>query len=147
VKRIYVTGGSGFLGQSVVRGLAARTGDVELLVSADLRRPPELLPNITYEFADITDADAITEQFDRHRITTVIHLAAVVNPGKAAATVSRERAHAVDVVGTRNVLDACRVNGVRRIVVSSSGAAYGYHADNPDWIDEDTPLRGNPEFV
>jgi UDP-glucose 4-epimerase len=44
------------------------------------------------------------------------------------------------------VLAACVETGVRRIVVSSSGAAYGYHPDNPDWIDEDQPLRGNDAF-
>ncbi|MER3393718.1 MAG: NAD-dependent epimerase/dehydratase family protein, partial [Microcella pacifica] len=34
----------------------------------------------------------------------------------------------------------------RRLVVSSSGAAYGYHPDNPAWLTEDDPVRGNPEF-
>ncbi|MFA9565019.1 MAG: NAD-dependent epimerase/dehydratase family protein, partial [Acidimicrobiales bacterium] len=33
-----------------------------------------------------------------------------------------------------------------RLIVTSSGAAYGYHEDNPDWLDEDDPLRGNDEF-
>ena len=37
--------------------------------------------------------------------------------------------------------------GVRRIVVTSSGAAYGYHADNPAWLTEEHPLRGNEEFA
>src|SRR5690606_29452768 len=37
--------------------------------------------------------------------------------------------------------------GVRRIVVSSSGAAYGYHADNPMWLRESDPVRGNDEFA
>jgi UDP-glucose 4-epimerase len=31
--------------------------------------------------------------------------------------------------------------------VSSSGAAYGYHPDNPAWITEDQPVRGNEEFA
>jgi UDP-glucose 4-epimerase len=35
---------------------------------------------------------------------------------------------------------------VRRVVVSSSGAAYGYHADNPPWLVESDPLRGNDDF-
>jgi len=52
----------------------------------------------------------------------------------------------VDVDGTRHVLEACVAAGVRRIVVSSSGAAYGYHADNPQWLREDDPVRGNDEF-
>ncbi len=38
------------------------------------------------------------------------------------------------------MLQACVANGVRRIVVSSSGAAYGYHADNPAWLTEDGAL-------
>ncbi|REN20785.1 NAD-dependent epimerase/dehydratase family protein, partial [Mycobacterium tuberculosis] len=42
---------------------------------------------------------------------------------------------------------ACVAKGVRHIVVSSSGAAYGYHADNPAWIDESQPLRGNVVFA
>ena len=46
-----------------------------------------------------------------------------------------------------SVLDACVQAGVRRIVVTSSGAAYGYHADNPEWITEDAPLRGNERFA
>jgi UDP-glucose 4-epimerase len=53
----------------------------------------------------------------------------------------------VDVVGTRNVLDACVAAQVRRIIVTSSGAAYGYHADNPAWLTEDDPIRGNEEFA
>ena len=33
------------------------------------------------------------------------------------------------------------------IVVSSSGAAYGYHADSPAWLTEDHPVRGNDAFA
>jgi UDP-glucose 4-epimerase len=49
--------------------------------------------------------------------------------------------------GTRNVLDACVAHGVKHLIVSSSGAAYGYHADNPAWLTETHPLRGNPAFA
>jgi len=53
----------------------------------------------------------------------------------------------VDVNGTRNVLDAAINHGVRRLVVTSSGAAYGYHADNPVPLRESDPVRGNREFA
>jgi UDP-glucose 4-epimerase len=53
----------------------------------------------------------------------------------------------VDVTGTRNVLEACVASGGRRIVVTSSGAAYGYHADSPAWLTEDAPVRGNEAFA
>ena len=74
----------------------------------------------------------------------MVHLASIVTPGKDS---KREFEYAVDVLGTENLLRACVAAGVRKIVVSSSGAAYGYHADNPAWISEDAPLRGNQAFA
>ncbi|MBX3092517.1 MAG: SDR family oxidoreductase [Cryobacterium sp.] len=141
--RVYVTGGNGFLGSSVVAGLAANP-ETELVVSGDVRDPLRTVEGVVYEHADITRADDLKEQFRAHRIDTVVHLAAIMNPGPH---ITREQEYAVDVGGTRNVLDACLAANVTRIVVSSSGAAYGYHADNPEWITETDAIRGNPEFA
>ncbi|MGO2745234.1 SDR family oxidoreductase [Microbacterium sp.] len=137
--RVLITGGGGFLGSHVAELLAARE-DVELVVSADLRAGSER-DGIRTALMDVTDAAAIAPVLREHRIDTVVHLAAIVNPG---ADVDLE--YRVDVTGTANVLAACVETGVRRIVVSSSGAAYGYHPDNPAWIDESQPLRGNDVF-
>lgn len=137
--RVLITGGAGFLGSHVAQALALRP-DVELVVSADVRSgsPRE---GIVDARLDVTDAPSIAPLLREHRIDTVVHLAAIVNPGRDV-----EREFRVDVTGTADVLRACVETGVRRIVVSSSGAAYGYHADNPEWIDEEQPLRGNDEF-
>jgi UDP-glucose 4-epimerase len=51
------------------------------------------------------------------------------------------------VLGTKNVLEACVAAGAGKVVVTSSGAAYGYHADNPEWLTEDDPVRGNEAFA
>jgi len=72
-----------------------------------------------------------------------VHLAAVVSPGPDA---DREFLHAVEVGGTENLLAACVAAGARQVIITSSGAAYGYHADNNAWLTEDDPIRGNPEF-
>lgn len=141
--RVYVTGGNGFLGSSVVAGLAAASS-TELVVSGDVRDPVREVSGVVYEKADITQPDDLVEHFRKHHIDTVVHLAAIMNPGPH---ITREQEYKVDVGGTRNVLDACITTGVKRIVVSSSGAAYGYHADNPEWISEDQAIRGNPEFA
>jgi len=79
-----------------------------------------------------------------HAVDVVVHLAAIVSPGKKP---DRELEYSIDVEGTRNVLEASLAAGVSKVIVSSSGAAYGYHADNPTCIDEGDSLRGNPEFA
>lgn len=143
--RVLVTGGNGFLGTSVVEELARRGHEV---VSTDLALPREPVPGVRHEAMDVTDAAGVDRVVGGHGVEVVVHLASVVTPGRHS---DRAREHAVDVGGTRHVLDACLAHGVRRIVVSSSGAAYGYHPDNGvahgGWLTEDDPLRGNTEFA
>jgi UDP-glucose 4-epimerase len=141
VTTVLVTGGNGFLGSSVVRGLA----DAGLsVVSADLAVPPDAVPGVEHVVMDVTSAAAVEAVFADREIEVVVHLASIVTPGRDS---SREREYAVDVTGTQHVLDACLAHGVRRIVVSSSGAAYGYHPDNPSWLTEEDPVRGNEVFA
>ncbi|WEK60320.1 MAG: SDR family oxidoreductase [Candidatus Microbacterium colombiense] len=137
--RVLITGGGGFLGRHVASALLARD-DVEHIVSADVRTgaPRDGVHDV---LLDVTDAAALAPLLREHRIDSVVHLAAIVAPGRDV-----ELEYLVDVTGTAHVLAACVETGVRRIVVSSSGAAYGYHADSPEWIDEDQPLRGNDAF-
>lgn len=103
--------------------------------------PAHTHPGVTFALCDVTRPEEITAALREHRIDTVVHLAAIVNPGRDVALEYR-----VDVEGTQNVLAACVETGVSRIVVSSSGAAYGYYADSPEWIDESVAVRGNEEF-
>lgn len=138
MSRVLVTGGAGFLG-SHVTGLLTQHPSVETVVSGDLRG--STVPGVISEQVDVTASDTLAPVLRRHRIDTVVHLAAIVNPGRDVALEYR-----VDVDGSRHVLEACIATGVRRIVVSSSGAAYGYHAANAEWIDEHDPLHGNDEF-
>ncbi|RYP82620.1 SDR family oxidoreductase [Nocardioides guangzhouensis] len=139
--KVLVTGGNGFLGSSVVAGLAAAGHDV---VSADLRFPTSEVEGVMHTVMDVTDAEAVSAGIEAAEPEVVVHLASIVTPGRDS---SREQEHAVDVEGSRHVLAACLAHGVRRAVVSSSGAAYGYHADNPVPLTEDDPLRGNEELA
>lgn len=99
--------------------------------------------DVPFQRMDVTGDDPGTI-IGQERPDVVVHLASIVTP---PAGMTRAQAFAVDVTGTRNVLAACVKHGVKRLVVTSSGAAYGYHADNPVLIDENTPCRGNPEFA
>lgn len=137
--KVLITGGSGFLGASVGAGLAAAGHEV---ISADLR--PTESPGVTSVALDVGEGGDVRSILEQHRPEVVIHLAAIVTPGKGS---DRDAERRVDVEGTRHVVDGCVGAGVRRLVVSSSGAAYGYHRDNPDWITEDQPVRGSVEFA
>lgn len=138
---VLVTGSSGYLGAQVLARLAQRQ-DIAI-IALDLREPAQRLPNVNYEVADIrsSEVEAIVA---RHQPDVVVHLASIVTPGKNS---SREFEYSVDVGGSRNLLEACVRNKVRRIIVSSSGAAYGYHADNPAWLKESDAVRGNQSFA
>ena len=143
--RVLVTGAAGYLGSQLVAALAAGARRPAALVAMDVREVAAAAqrPGIIYATADIRAPD-LAAMLERHAIDTVVHLASIVTPGKKS---KREFEYSVDVLGTENLLKACVAAGVRKIIVSSSGAAYGYHADNPAWITEDAPVRGNQEFA
>ncbi len=141
IKKVLITGSSGYLGSQTVAALAGRA-DLAV-IALDVREPATRLPGVTYEVADIRapEVDAIVA---RNHPEVVVHLASIVTPGKNS---NRAFEYDVDVNGTRNLLQACVAHGVRRLIVSSSGAAYGYHADNPEWLTESDPVRGNEVFA
>ena len=142
---VLVTGAGGYLGSQLIAALAAGRIKVSRIVAADVREvpPDRRLNGVEYVQADVRSPGLIP-LFDRYKVEVVVHLASIVTPGRDS---NRQFEYSVDVKGTENVLIACTTTGVRKIVVSSSGAAYGYHADNPAWLTEDCPLRGNEAFV
>lgn len=140
-----VTGACGLVGRQVVRRLASGDEGVDRVVAFDLREPPaeERHDGVVYEKGDIREP-GLGAILERHGVDTVVHLAAVVTPGPHS---TRELEYSIDVEGTRHVADACIEAGVRQLVYTSSGAAYGYHADNPVPLRESDPLRGNEIFA
>lgn len=144
-RSVAITGAAGYIGRQLVEALAADRRGVETIVATDIRPPRanEVRSGVEYLVADVR-SDDFGALFRAHGTDLVVHLAAIVTPGPQC---SRELEYAVDVTGTANVLAGCLDAGVRKLVYTSSGAAYGYHADNPAPLNEDDALRGNVEFA
>lgn len=142
--RVLVTGADGFIGRGLVAALAREPG-VDRIVATDVREVPaeRRVPGVVYLPVDVRDP-TLGGTLREHAIDSVVHLASIVTPDPR---MGRELAYQVDVLGTRNVVDSCIAAGVSQLVVSSSGAAYGYHEDNPAWLRESDPLRGNEAFA
>lgn len=139
---VLVTGASGYVGRLCLAALAQRKSELSRLVALDWAPPAHRLPDVIYEQRDICDPD-LADLLRQHRIDTIVHLASIV---RKPAGAPKDIAYRVDVLGTRNVLESATAAGATRLVVTSSGAAYGYHRDNPALLDEEAPLRGNDEF-
>ncbi len=148
---VLVTGAGGYIGRIVVEELARLKAEpdggrqIGTIVAADLREMTarDRQPGVDYEIADVR-APELAGLLERHAIDVVAHLAAIVSPGTKP---DRGLEYSVDVLGTRNVLECCLRAGARKIIITSSGAAYGYHADNPEWLSETDSLRGNAELA
>lgn len=137
--RVAVTGPTGEIGLSTIGALESHPDVTEIVGMA--RRPFDPSTHgwtkTTYRQGDILDraaVDALVTDVD-----VVVHLAFIVLG-------SREESARVNLAGTRNVFEATVAAArPRRLVYTSSVAAYGYHSDNPVPITEDVAPRGSPE--
>jgi nucleoside-diphosphate-sugar epimerase len=109
--KIVVTGGGGFLGQALCRGLVARGHEV---LSYNRGHYPELQAlGVAQVRGDLTDAQALYHAVEG--AGAVFH-----NAAKAGAWGSYDSYYQPNVVGTENVLAACRAHGVGRLVYTST---------------------------
>jgi len=124
-----VTGGSGFIGSHIVDRLIELEHQVVVIdnLSADCNEEFYFNQKAKHFSVDIRDYEKMSPLF--RDVDVVFHLAAesriqpaILNPAYATA---------VNVVGTCNVLQCARENGVERVVYSSTSAGYGLKNEPP----------------
>jgi UDP-glucose 4-epimerase len=136
---VAVTGPTGEIGMSAVAALERRP-EIDAVVGL-ARRPFDPSAHgwtkTEYRQGDILDRGAIEELVADADV--VVHLAYLIMG-------SREESRRINLEGTRNVFEATVAAGrPNRLVYTSSVAAYGYHAENPNPLTEDVPARGSTE--
>jgi UDP-glucose 4-epimerase len=137
---ILVTGGMGFIGVHVVKGLLDAGEDVVLTWNRSWRVPDfwedELGKRVIAERVDITNAHDVIGLAMKHRVNGVVHLAA---PGIGGATPPQD--YAVNMQGLVNVIEAARTAEVRRFTYVGSSTVYNGLKEGPYREDATLPLE------
>ncbi len=128
-----VTGGAGFIGSNIVERLLEQGHEPVVLDDVSSGYRENLVPGVRFVEGDVRDAAAVAEAV--RGCGVVLHLAASV--GNARSIADPQTDSAINVVGTLNVLEAARAQGIRRIVFSSSAGIFGELKTLP--IAEDHP--------
>ena len=132
---VAVTGPTGEIGRPLIAALE-RSPEVDRVIGM-ARRPFDLAGHgwekTEYRRGDVLDREAVEDLVDG--VDVVVHLAFAIMAGDSD---SRE----VNLTGSRNVFEATAAAGTKRLVYTSSVAAYGFHRGMPDLLNEDDPVKG-----
>jgi 2-alkyl-3-oxoalkanoate reductase len=127
--RVLVTGGSGFLGGAICRSLRAQDAEV---VTLQRSPAPELAAlGVRVHQGDISDAETVAAA--ARRCDLIFHVAA-----KAGHWGSYADYHRINVVGTRNILAACQLHGIGKLVYTSTPSVV-HEGGDLEGVDERVP--------
>lgn len=130
-----ITGGAGFIGAHVVRGMLAageRVAVYDDLSTGDRKRVPDEVPFIE---GSVLEAELLLTTLADLRVSGIVHLAAKKQVGESV--VRPLHYYRENVQGLQTLLRAAADTGVRRFLFSSSAAVYGM--PDVDLVTEDTP--------
>lgn len=133
--KVLVTGGTGFLGQSLVRRLSAAGEMVRVLVRPSSRKGAADLSGAEPVIGDLGDASSLERALDG--VEAVCHCAARVE-----ARGSWSDFEAVNVRGTERLLEAAGGEGITRFLHVSSLGVYGLHGQ--ETVTEGSPFDDHP---
>lgn len=141
-KKILITGGAGFIGSHLVNKLAESGNNVVVIDDLSSGERKNISNKIKFYKADVR-SKKVLEIFKAEKPEIVFHLAA--RPLVEEAYKNPVEAIEVNIMGTVNVLEACRKQkGIKSIIIVSSDKAYGTSGNLP--YKEDHPLKGSHPY-
>lgn len=140
-----MTGGAGYIGSTLIQYLL-KTYPTWNVLATDIKPMPISIESSNFEFLtlDISDRNIVIDTIQTWKPDSIVHLASILNPPPG---MNEEVQWKIDVHGTKNVLDGAVYARTNQVIITSSGAAYGYHKENKEWIEESDPIRGHSAFV
>lgn len=135
--KILVTGGAGFIGSNIVERLLDLGHQPVVLDNLSSGYCQNLVSEVPFIEADVRDGEAVACAAQGCEV--ILHLAASVGNKRSIDNPLEDAA--INVLGTLNVLEAARANGISRVVFSSSAGIFGElktlpiaedHPQNPD---------------
>lgn len=136
--RVLITGGAGFIGSHLAERLLSMNSTVHVIDNLvpyyDLSLKYEALDRLnslngTYSNIDITNFSALLSDMQNFRPDVVVHLAAQAGV-RHSLEFPLENVH-TNIVGTMNILEACRQLNVNHIAMASSSSVYGEDSPVP----------------
>ena len=141
-KNVLITGGAGFIGSNLVKYLIEEGNSVTVLDNfmSGYRSNLKLFPSIRIIKGDVRDKNVVETAMKGAEI--VFHLAASVGNKRSIDNPIMDAE--INVIGTLQVLEAVRKEGVRKIVTSSSAGIFGELKTIP--IKEDHPIEPDSPY-
>ena len=138
IKNVAITGVSGYLGSLLLKRIVQEP-EVEHIVGIDIKEPAFRSPKFTFIKHDVRQS--FVDIFTNNKIDTAIHLAFIVAPLH-----NEGKAHQINIMGSKNFLDASIKANVAQIYYMGSHTEYGAYKNNPGQFTEDMPLNPNLDF-
>ncbi|MDP2788598.1 MAG: NAD-dependent epimerase/dehydratase family protein [bacterium] len=127
MQKVIVTGGAGFIGSHIADRLVADGYEVHIIDNLSIGKKENVNPKAIFHNIDIRDYDKLLPVFKDAKY--VFHEAAF--PQVQYSIENPVETNEINVLGTLNVLEASRVNKVKRVIFASSSAVYGDQATLP----------------
>ena len=120
---ILVTGGAGYIGSHIVENLVKTKNKVIIIDNLVTGYKRLIIKKVKFIKADIKNKQDLIKIIKNNKIDSIIHLAAYLNVSEAEK--NKKKYYNNNIIGTKNLIEACKNSSVKNIIFSSSCAVYG----------------------